>query len=92
TNVTLGRAHQTSSLSCSRCDGEGLALDWSPHWRVSSVCSKFSAENPQVLHIPEQRFSTKDQNEKIRMAAAEQQREVATAEPLLAGFAVSCMK
>jgi hypothetical protein len=58
----------------------------------SSVCSKFSAENPQVLHIPRQQFSTKDQNEKIRMAAAEHKREVATAEPLLAGFAVSCMK
>jgi hypothetical protein len=49
-------------------------------------------ENPQVLHIPEQRFSTKDQNEEIRMTAAEQKRELATAEPLLAGFAVSCMK
>jgi hypothetical protein len=36
-------------------------------------------ENPQVLHIPEQRFSTKDQNEEIRMTAAEQKRELATA-------------
>jgi hypothetical protein len=58
----------------------------------SAACSKFGAENPQVLHIPRQQFSTKDQNEKIRMAAAEHKREVATAEPLLAGFAVSCMK
>jgi hypothetical protein len=63
-----------------------------PHQRVPAVCSKFSAENPQVLHIPGQRFSTQDQNEKIRMTAAEQKLEVATAEPLAAGFAVSCMK
>ena len=63
-----------------------------PHQRVPAACSKFGAENPQVLHIPRQQFFTKDQNEKIRMAAAEHKREVATAEPLLAGFAVSCMK
>jgi hypothetical protein len=62
------------------------------HRQVPAVCSQFSAENPQVLHILGQRFSTKDQNEKIRMTAAEQKRELATAEPLLAGFAVSCMK
>jgi hypothetical protein len=53
-----------------------------PHQRVPAACSKFGAENPQVLHIPRQQFSTKEQNEKIRMAAAEHNREVAMAEPL----------
>jgi hypothetical protein len=59
-----------------------LPLKDCPHQQGPAACSKFGAENPQVLHIPGQQFSTKDQNEKIRMAAAEQKREVATAEPL----------
>jgi hypothetical protein len=54
-----------------------------PHPRVPSRCSKFSAENPQVLHILGQQFSTKEQSEKIRMAAAAHNHEVATAEPIL---------
>jgi hypothetical protein len=53
-----------------------------PHQRVPAACSKFGAENPQVLHIPRQQFSTKEQNEKIRMAAAEHNREVAMAEQI----------